>query len=208
VFAGLVVLELGLLAFVDRTTAPLERAGRPFLLRDIPAGAVISQRFEVSAHGLDEIRLDGAITAGAGAARLDAQILEVQNDGSVIQVARRAAVDVAPGATGCCLVRFEPVPDSRWKNWRLDLTVGELSGRQLSLWAVPGPVNGRLTINGRRQTAFLVFATGASEGTGLGRLRAGSAGKIAMLAMLALLYNAIVAAAVAMLASASDLRPA
>ncbi len=171
VFVGLAALELGVLAFVDTTTDPLDRAGKPFQLRNIPSGAAITQRLEVGADGLDEIRLDGEMTPGRGAAVLNAQLVEVEDNGTAVGVVRSASVELAPAATACCVIRFEPIRDSRWRAYRLDVNVGDLNGRQLSLTAVPGPVTGRLTINGRRQTAFLAFRTKAAEGTGLARLR-------------------------------------
>src|SRR4029078_12275422 len=99
-------------------------------------------------------------------------------------------VELAPPAAGCCVIRFQPIADSRWRTYRLDMTVGHLNGRRLSRWGVPGPVNGRLTINGRSQVAFLLFTTKAAEGTGLGRLRRAPPGKSSTLAALALLCNA------------------
>ena len=115
-------------------------------------------------------RLDG------GPAVLNAQLVEVEDNGTAVGVVRSARVELAPAATACCVIRFEPIRDSRWRAYRLDVNVGDLDGRQLTLWAVPGPVTGRLTINGRRQTAFLVFRTKAAEGTGLARLRMTSPG--------------------------------
>jgi hypothetical protein len=201
-------LELAILAFVDTTTDPLDRTGKPFQLRNIPSGAAITQRLEVGADGLDEIRLDGEMTPGPGPAVLNAQLVEVEDNGTAIGVVRSARVELAPAATACCVIRFEPIRDSRWRAYRLDVNVGDLNGRELTLSAVPGPVTGRLTINGRRQTAFLVFRTSAAEGTGLARLRTTSPGRSLTLAALALLYNAVIAAAVSLLATASDPRRA
>ena len=208
VFVGLAALELAVLAFVDTTTDPLDRTGRPFQLHNIPSGAAIAQRLEVGADGLDEIRVDGEMTPGRGPAVLNAQLVEVDDNGTAIGVVRNARVELAPAATACCVVRFEPIRDSRWRAYRLDLNVGDLNGRQLTLSAVPGPVTGRLTINGRRQTAFLVFHTKAAEGTGLARLRTTSPRRILTLVALALIYNAAIAAAVHLLATASDPRRA
>lgn len=208
VFVGLAALELAVLAFVDTTTEPLDRTGRPFQLRNIPSGATITQRLEVAADGLDEIQLDGEMTPGRGAAVLNVQLVEIEDNGTAIGVGRSARVELAPGATACCVIRFEPIRDSRWRTYRLEVIVGDLSGRQLTLSAVPGPVTGRLTINGRRQTAFLVFRTRATEGTGLARLRMTSPGRGLTLAALALFYNAVIAAAVHLLATASNRRRA
>jgi len=208
VFAGLAILELALLMFVDTSTRRLERAGEPFQLRDIAAGTVISQRFEVAADGLDEIRLEGSVTPGGSPAVLRAQVDELDAGGATVGKVRSATLELQPSASECCVVRFQPIPDSRWRLYRLNLTVGELNGRQLSLWAAPAPVNGLLTINGRPQTAFLVFRTQAARGTGLERLIHGSAGRTFLLAAIALLCNAAVAAAIYLLATASDPRPA
>jgi len=208
VFAGLVALELTLLTFVDTTTRPLVRAGAPFQLRNIATGTLITQRLEVAANGFDEVRLDGSVTPGGGPALLRAQLVEVNPEGAVLQAVRSATLELAPSSPECCAIRFEPISDSRWRSYRLDLTVGDLSGRQLSLWAAPSPVNGLLTINGRPQVIFLVFRTKATEGTGLGRLSRGSAGKTLPLAALALICNAAVAAAVHLLLTASGPRPA
>jgi hypothetical protein len=199
VFVGLAALELGVLAFVDTTTDPLDRAGKPFHLRNIPSGAAITQRLEVGADGLDEIRLDGEMTPGRGPAVLNAQLVEVEDNGTAVGVVRSASVELAPAATACCVISFEPIRDSRWRAYRLDVNVGDLNGRQLTLSAVPGPVTGRLTINGRRQTAFLVFRTTAAEGTGLARLRMTSPRRILMLVALALIYNAAIAAVIYLL---------
>jgi len=207
-FVGLAALEFGVLAFVDTTTDPLDRTGKPFHLRNIPSGAAITQRLEVGSDGLDEIRLDGEMTSGRSGAVLNAQLIEVDDNGTAIGVVRSTKVELAPAATACCVIRFEPIRDSRWRAYRLDVNVGDLNGRQLTLSAVPGPVTGRLTINGRRQTAFLVFRTKAAEGTGLARLRMTSLGRSLTLAVLALLYNAVIAAAVHLLTTASDLRRA
>ena len=62
VFVGLVALELTLLAFVDTTTRPLDRAGKPFQLRNIATGTLITQRLLVAANGFEEVQLDGSIT--------------------------------------------------------------------------------------------------------------------------------------------------
>ena len=107
-----------------------------------------------------------------------------------------------------CGCQRSPIPNSRWRAYRLDLTVGDLADRQLSLMAAPSPVNGLLTINGRPQRAFLVFRTKAAEGTGLGRLRRAPAGKTFVLTALALMCNTAVAATVYLLTTASDPRPA
>lgn len=208
VFAGLVALELTLLAFVDTTTRPLQRAGAPFQLRNVASGTVITQRLEVAANGFEEVRLDGSVTPGRGPAVLRAQLVEVTPEGAALHAVRSATLELTPSSSECCAIRFEPIPDSRWRSYRLDLTVGELNGRQLSLWAAPSPVNGRLTINGRPQVTFLVFRTKAAEGTGLGRLRRESAGKTFSLAALALICNAAVAAAVHLLITASGPEPA
>ena len=208
VLAGLVALELTLLTFVDTTTRPLERAGATFQLRTIAAGTVITQRLEVAANGFKEVQLDGSITAGTRPARLNAALVEVDVEGKPDGEVRRATVELASSTTRCCVVRFQPIPDSRWRAYRLDLTVGDLGGRQLSLMAAPSPVTGLLTINGRPQVAFLVFRTTAVEGTGLGRLRRAPAGKVFLLAALALMCNAAVAATVHLLTTASDPRPA
>ena len=208
VFVGLAALELAVLAFVDTTTGPLDRTGSPFQLHNIPAGAAITQRLEVSANGLDEIRLDGEVTPGRGPAVLNAQLVEIEDTGTAIGVVRSARVELAPGATACCVIRFEPVRDSRWRLYRLEVSVADLNGRQLTLSAVPGPVTGRLTINGRRQSAFLVFRTEATEGTGLARLQMTSPGRGVGLAVLALIYNVVIAAAVHLLTTASDPRRA
>ena len=208
VFVGLAALELGLLAFVDTTTDPLDRTGKPFQFRDIPSGAAITQRLEVGADGLDEIRLDGEVTAGAGPAELNARLVEIEDNGTPIGVVRNARVELAPAATHCCVIQFEPVRESRWRLYRLELNVGELNGRQLSLSAVPGPVTGRLSINGERQRAFLVFHTRSSAGTGLARLRMTPPRRSVTLAALALMYNAVIAAAVHLLTTASNPRRA
>jgi hypothetical protein len=208
VFAGLVALELTLLTFVDTTTRPLERAGAPFQLRDIATGTLITQRLEVAANGFEEVRLDGSVTSGGGPAVLRAQLVEVNPEGAALEAVRSATLELAPSSSECCAIRFDPIPDSRWRSYRLDLTVGDLSGRQLSLWAAPSPVNGLLTINGRPQVTFLVFRTKAREGTGLGRLTRVSARKTFSLAALALICNAAVAVAVHLLLTASDPRPA
>ena len=208
VFAGLVALELTLLTFVDTTTRPLQRAGAPFQLRNIASGTAITQRLEVAANGFEEVRLDGSVTPGGGPAVLHAQLVEVNPEGTALHAVRNATLELTPSSSECCAIRFEPIPDSRWRSYRLDLAVGDLSGRQLSLWAVPSPVNGRLTINGRPQVTFLMFRTKASEGTGLGRLRRESAGKTFSLAALALISNAAVAAVVHLLITASGPRPA
>jgi hypothetical protein len=206
VFAGLVTLELALLAFVDTTTRPLDRSGAPFRLDNIAAGTVITQRLQVGANGFDEIRLDGGITTGDRAAMLHAQLVDI-TEAAIARAVRTTTVEVAPSATECCLIRFQPIADSRWRSYRLDLTVGELGGRRLSLWAAPGTINGQLTINGRPRVAFLVFRTRAEQGTGLGRLRRAPAAKTFALAALALICNAAVAATVGLLTTASDPRP-
>ena len=208
VFAGLVALESILLTLVDTSTMPLQRAGAPFRLSNIASGTSITQRLEVAANGFEEVRLDGSVTPGSGPATLRAQVVEVNPEGETLRSVRSAALELAPSSSECCTIRFEPIPDSRWRSYRLDLTVGALNGRQVSLWAVPSPVNGRLTVNGRPQVTFLVFRTKAAEGTGLGRLRRGSAGKAFLLAALALICNAAVAAAVHLLITASGPRPA
>lgn len=208
VFVGLVILELGLLMFVDTSTRRFERSGEPFQLRNIATGTVISQRLDVAADGFEEVRLDGSVTSGGRAAVLLAQLDQLNADGSVSSTVRSATVELEPSVSECCVVRFKPIPDSRWREYRLNLTVGELNGRQLSLRAAPAPVNGLLTINGRPQAAFLVFRTAAEHGTGLARLTHGSAGKTMLLAAMALLCNAAVAAAIHLLTTASDPRPA
>ena len=206
--AGLVALELGLLAFVDTTTRPLDRAGTPFQLRYIAAGTIMSQRLEVAADGFDEIALAGGITAGSRPVALGAQLVELGTAGETIAAVRSATLESAAATTACCAIRFQPIPDSRRRRYRLDLTVGDLNGRQLSLSAVPGPLNGRLTINGRARRAFLIFRTHAAAGTGFGRLRRVPAEKSLGLAVLALIYNAAIAASVASLTTASDPRRA
>lgn len=208
VFAGLVALEVALLTFVDTTTRPLDRAGAPFQLGNIAAGTGITQRLDVGADGFNEVRLDGSITPGERPAMLHARLVEVDTEGAVVREVRAATVELAPSATECCVIRFQPIADSRWRTYRLDVTVGDLNGRQLSLWAVPGPVNGRFTINARPQVAFLLFRAKAAEGTGLGRLRRAPAGKSSTLAALALLCNAAVAATVHLLITAYCPRPA
>lgn len=208
VCAGLVALEFALLTFVDTTTRPLDRAGAPFQLGNIAAGTVITQRLEVGANGFNEVRLDGRITPGDRPAMLRGQVVEVDTAGAVVRDVRATDVEVAPSADECCVIRFQPIADSRWRTYRLDVTVGDLNGRQLSLWAVPSPVNGRLTINSRPQIAFLLFRATAVEGTGLGRLRQAPAGKSVTLAVLALLCNAAVAVMSHLLITASDPRPA
>ena len=208
VFAGLAVLELALLMVVDTSTRPFEGAGGPFQLSNIAAGTVISQRFEVAADGFEEVRLDGSVTSGSSRAVLRAEIDELNADGSVNGTVRRATVELEPSASDCCVVRFEPIPDSRWRVYRLNLTVDGLNGRQLSLRAAPAQVNGLMTINGRPRTAFLVFRTEATRGTGLGRLAHSSPRKTFLLAAMALLCNAAVAAAFHLLTTAADPRPA
>ena len=208
VFAGLSVLELALLMFVDTSARPLERSGTPFQLRNIAAGTVISQRLEVAADGFDEVRLNGSVTPGGGPAVLRAQLDQLDASGATVGMVRSATLELQPSASECCVVRFEPIPDSRWRVYRLNLTVGELRGRQLSLWAAPAPVNGLLMINGRPRAAFLVFRTDAARGTGLARLVRGPAGKTFLLAAMALLCNAAVAAAVHLLTTAPSPRPA
>jgi hypothetical protein len=208
VFIGLVAMECGLLAFVDTTTRPLDRAGRPFQLTNIAAGTVITQRLEVGADGFDEIRLDGGITPGTGVAALGAELFEVDDRGTPTKMVRRSDVEIPPAATTCCLIRFAPIADSRWRMYRVDLTVRELNGRQLSLRAVPGPVNGRFAINGRFKTAFLVFSTRATQGTGLARLRSTAAGRSLLLVTLLLFSNGLIAVLVRLLVSASDPRHA
>jgi hypothetical protein len=193
-------IGLAVLAFVDTTTDPLDRTGKPFQLRNIPSGAAITQRLEVGSDGLDEIRLDGEMTPGRGPGVLNAQLVEVEDNGTAIGVVRSAKVELAPGATVCCVIRFEPIRDSRWRAYRLDVNVGELNGRQLTLSAVRGRSTGRLTINGHPQTAFLLFRTKATEGTGWARLRMTSAGRRLTLMALALIYNAVIAAAVYLVA--------
>ena len=208
VFVGLVALELALLAFVDTTTRPLDRAGSPFQLQNIASGTAITQRLEVGADGFDEIQLDGSITPGSAPAVLTAKLVEVDLEGAMLRELRSATIELAPTSTRCCRIRFEPLADSRWRLYRLDLTVGALNGRQLLLWAVPGPVNGRLTVNGKPQVAFLLFSTKAVKGTGLGRLRYAPAATTFALAGLTLLCNAAVAAVVHLLITASDPLPA
>jgi hypothetical protein len=208
VFAGLVALELMLLTFVDTTTRPLEPAGAQFQLRDIAAGTLLAQRLEVAANGFEEVRLDGSITPGNTSALLRAQLVEVNAEGTTLDVVRKATIELAPSSSECCAIRFETIPDSRWRSYRLDLAVGDLNGRQLSLRAVPSPVGGLLTINGRPRRLHLAFRTKAMEGTGFGRLRRASAGRMFSLAALALLCNAGVAAMAHLLTTASDPRPA
>lgn len=207
VFAGLVTLELALLAFVDTTTRPLDRAGAPFQLSNIATGTVITQRMQVGANGFNEIRLDGSITVGDRPAVLHAQLVEL-TDGEAAREVRSTTVELSPTSTACCIIHFQPIADSRWRGYRLDLMVGDLSGRGLSLWAIPGTINGQLTINGRPRVAFLKFTTRAEGGTGLGRLRRSPAGKTVTLAVLALICNAAVAATVSLLTTASGPRPA
>jgi hypothetical protein len=208
VFAGLVALEVAFLTFVDTTTRRLESAGARFQLRDIATGTLLAQRLEVAADGFDEVRLDGSITPGRNPALLHARLVEVNPDGMTLDVVRSTSLELTPFSSECCDIRFEPIPDSRWRHYRLDLAVGDLSGRRLSLWAVPSPIGGRLTINERPQGTYLVFRTKATEGTGFGRLRRASAGKMLSLAVLALICNASVAAMVHLLTTASDPRPA
>jgi hypothetical protein len=197
VFFGLVTLEFALLMLVDTTTRPLDRAGMPFELRNIATGTAITQRMEVA-----------AVTSGSGPAVLDAQLAEVDADGATRGNVRRALVELAPSATTCCAIRFQPIPDSRWRAYRLDLVVGPMNGRQLSLRVVPSPVNGRLTINGQPRPVFLLFATRATAGTGVGRLRMTSPGKALSLAALALMCDAAIAAAIHLLTTASSPRRA
>jgi hypothetical protein len=206
VFVALVTLELGLLVFVDTTTRPLDRAGATFRLDNIAEGTVMTQGLQVGANGFDVIRLDGGISSGERAARLRALLVDV-TEASAAHEVRSTTVEVAPSATACCDIRFEPIADSRWRTYRLDLTVGDLGGRRLSLWAVPGTINGLLTINRRPRVAFLVFRTGAQDGTGLARLRRVPATKSVVLAALALMGNAAVATIVGLLITASDPRP-
>jgi hypothetical protein len=193
---------------VDTTTRPLDRAGMPFELRNIATGTAITQRMEVAADGFDEVRLEGSVTSGSGPAVLDAQLAEVDADGATRGNVRRALVELAPSATTCCAIRFQPIPDSRWRAYRLDLVVGPMNGRQLSLRVVPSPVNGRLTINGQPRPVFLLFATRATAGTGLGRLRMTSPGKALLLAALALMCDTAIAAAIHLLTTASSPRRA
>jgi hypothetical protein len=206
VFAALAIVELALLTCVDTSTRPLERAGEPFQLRNIAPGTVISQRLEVAADGLEKVRLDGSVTRGSARAVLRAQIDELDAVGATIGTVRSVAVELEPSASKCCVVPFAPIQDSRWRVYRLRLTVGELNGRQLSLRAAPAPVNGLLMINGRPQAAFLIFRTEASRGTGLGRLTHGSVGRSVLLTAMALLCNAAVAAAIHLLTTASEPR--
>ena len=208
VFAALAVLELALLTFFDTSTRTFEPAGEPFQLRNIAPGTRITQRLEVAADGFEEVRLDGSVTPGGSPVVLRVQLDELNADGAAIDMVRIATVELQPSASECCVVRFPPIRDSRWRVYRLALTVGELNGRQLSLWATPAPVNGLLTINGRPRRAFLVFGTEAERGTGVARLTHGSAGKTFLLVVMALLCNAAVAVAVHLLTTASNRRPA
>jgi len=208
VFVGLVALEFGLLAFVETTTRPLERDGRPFHLTNIAVGTVISQRLEVAADGFNEIRLDGRITPGSGVATLRVELVEVDDQGRPTRVVRESLVEISPRTETCCVIRFAPVPESRWRKYRVDITVGELNGRQLSLWAAPAPVNGRLALNGRFRRAFLLFSTRAAQGTGFARLRAASSGRSLVFVMLLLFNNGMIAMLTHRLVSASDLRHA
>ena len=52
VFVLLAAFELGLLAFVDTSTPPIERTARPVEIHDIATGTAVAQRFEVRANGL------------------------------------------------------------------------------------------------------------------------------------------------------------
>jgi hypothetical protein len=183
VFAGLVALELTLLTFVDTTTQRLQRAGGSFQLSNIATGTLIAQRLEVAANGFEEVRLEWQRhDLAAVRAVLRAQLVEVTPDGTALDAVRSATLEIMPSSSDCCALRFEPIPDSRWRSYRLDLGVGELSGRQLSLWAAPSPVNGRLTINGRPQRTLLGFSyesgggAPVSAGCGARRREDGRAG--------------------------------
>jgi hypothetical protein len=207
VFAGLIVLELVLLAFVETTTRPLDRTGEPFRLDNVAPGTAITQRLEVNADGFDGVHLEGTVTPGVAPALLHAEIVEL--DDQRARVVRTSSVQVPASSTDCCTFRFEPVADSRFRAYRLDVMVGDLNGRQLSLRAAPGPVNGRFAINGRFQRAFLLFTTSARLGTGLDRLSVEPASKTMTLAWLALFYNAAVVVLMQqLLVSASDPRRA
>jgi hypothetical protein len=186
----------------------LDRAGAPFLIDGIASGSTITQRFEVAADGLHEIRLDGRLASGTETVVTTARVLELDGQGQEIALVREARTEILPGQTECCVFQFSRIADARWRFFRMDMAIGDLKGRRLSLWAVPGPVNGRLTLNSHPQRAFLVFETTATEGTLLSRLRPSSITKTSMLIVLALLYNAGIAAIVHAMTIASDPRHA
>ena len=135
---------------------------------------------------------------------IDARLLELDVDGKEVAVVRDTGIDIPPDQTACCLVRFNPVPGARWRFFRLDLTVGDLNGRHLGLRLAPAPVNGRLTLNGRPQRAFLLFEAGAAGGTGLARLRSAPSDTVAALAAAALLINAAIAVLMHLVPTAYD----
>ena len=207
VFLALTVVEALTVVFVDTSIEPIDRTGGPFQVRDVAVGSVFTQRFEVRANGLNEVRLKGGMSAGGRPAVLRAQLLETDPQGATVRVVRTGRVEVAADETACCAFRFESVGASRWRRYRLDLTVEELGGRQLSLWLAPAGSDDSLTINARPRSAFLVFRTFATAGTGVGRL--GTApGRRPLLVLLVLIYNAGVAGALSFLATAWNPRRA
>ena len=200
VFLALTVVEALTVAFVDTSIHPIDRTASPFQVRAVAAGTVFTQRLEVRANGLNEVRLKGGMSAGGRPAVLRGQLVETDLEGATLRVVRTGRVEVAADETRCCAFRFEPVGDSRWGRYRVDLTVEELGGRQLSLWLAPAGSDDSLTINARPRSAFLVFRTFATAGTGAGRLAA-APGRRPLLVLLALIYNAGVAGALSLLAT-------
>jgi hypothetical protein len=207
VFVALCAGEALMVACVDTSTAPVAAIGRPFHVDNVAPGTVFSQRFEVRADDLNEVRLKGRMSAGDSAAVLRAQVAEIDIKSTAVRVQRTGQVSVPAGQTECCAFRFAPIPDSRWRSYRIDLTVERLGNRQLSLWLVPEESTDRLFINARRKRASLVLGTSASTGTGWRRLAAGSSW-LARLVPLALIYNAAFALMVSVLLTASDPRHA
>src|SRR5687767_3785487 len=132
VFLALTVVEALTIALVDTSIHPIDRIASPFQIRDVAAGTALTQRLEVRANGLNEVRLKGGMSAGRHPAVLRAQLVETDPQGAPIRVVRTGRVVVAADKTRCCAFRFEPVDASRWRRYRLDLTVDELGGRQLS----------------------------------------------------------------------------
>ena len=200
VFLALTVVEALTIALVDTSIHPIDRIAGPFQVRDVAQGTALTQRLEVRANGLNEVRLKGAMSAGRRPAVLGAQLVEIDPQGATVRVVRTGRVVVAADETGCCAFRFEPVAASRWRRYRLELTIDELGGRQLSLWLAPAGSDDSLTINGKPRSAFLVFRTFAAAGTGAGRLA--PAPRRPLLVLLALIYNAGVAGTLSLLATA------
>ena len=207
VFVTLTVCEALIVARVDTSTPTLETTGRPFHVDKVAAGTVFSQRIDTRANDLNEVRLKGEMSADDHPVVLRAQLVETELQGPAIRVVRTGRIEIPAGETTCCAFRFEPIRDSRWRSYRIDLTVEQLGNRQLSLWLVPDESGDRLTINGRRKHASLVFRTLAATGTGARRLTTGSR-DLLFLVPLAVIYNAGLALLVSLLVTASDPRRA